>query len=119
LTQDGHETTWQTNYLGHFLLTELLLPQLQAASEEARIVNVSALAHFTVGAKFDLERLDKKEFWGGRDSYSQSKLAQVCKNFMLFRELLQFMISCFIHTLFLALMTPRRILNTLARYIDA
>ena len=36
ITKDGHELTWQSNYLGHFLLTHLLLPKLEAA-ESARI----------------------------------------------------------------------------------
>jgi NAD(P)-dependent dehydrogenase (short-subunit alcohol dehydrogenase family) len=41
---DGHETMWATNHLGPFLLTNLLLPLLQA-SAPARIVNVASDAH--------------------------------------------------------------------------
>src|SRR5215468_6015967 len=43
-TADGHERTWETNFLGPFLLTRLLLPSLKAASGP-RVVNVSSEAH--------------------------------------------------------------------------
>ena len=47
-TQDGFESQLATNYLGHFLLTHLLLPKLKEAGksgESARIINVSSAAH--------------------------------------------------------------------------
>lgn len=44
LTKDGFERTIGTNHLGHFVLTEMLLPVLTAAPH-ARIVNVSSEAH--------------------------------------------------------------------------
>lgn len=44
LTQDGLEASFSLNHLGHFLLTRLLLPLLQARSG-ARIINVSSEAH--------------------------------------------------------------------------
>jgi len=43
-TEDGNETTLQTNHLGHFLLTLLLLPKMQS-SPGCRIVNVSSIGH--------------------------------------------------------------------------
>lgn len=48
LTEDGYESHFATNYLGHFLLTHLLLNQLKAAGKEgrnSRIVNVSSIVH--------------------------------------------------------------------------
>lgn len=45
LTKDGFESVFATNYLGHFLLTHLLMPRLIAAGTDdkaARIVNVSS-----------------------------------------------------------------------------
>ena len=50
LTKDGFEMHMAVNYLGHFLLTHLLLPQLKAGGDDtegknARIVNVSSCVH--------------------------------------------------------------------------
>ena len=47
-TKDGFESQFAVNYLGHFLLTHLLLPQLRASGTEnqaARIINLSSSAH--------------------------------------------------------------------------
>lgn len=41
-TEDGFELVFATNYLGHFLLTQLLLPHM---AENARIYNVSSDMH--------------------------------------------------------------------------
>ncbi|XP_036619939.1 retinol dehydrogenase 13-like isoform X4 [Trichosurus vulpecula] len=44
ITSDGLELTFMTNYLGHFLLTNLLLKGLLGAGS-ARVVNVSSFRH--------------------------------------------------------------------------
>uniref|UniRef100_A0A0N5AEK4 Retinol dehydrogenase 12 n=1 Tax=Syphacia muris TaxID=451379 RepID=A0A0N5AEK4_9BILA len=43
-TIDKHDVTWQVNYLGHFYLTEMLLPLLKKSSN-GRIINVSCGWH--------------------------------------------------------------------------
>ena len=67
LTSDGFELQFGVNYLGHFLLTNLLLPRLNAASE-GRIVNVSSMGH-------RLNLLDLDDVNSGR--YGQSRLYSI------------------------------------------
>lgn len=50
LTKDGFESQMAINYIGHYLLTHLLMPQLIAGSHDnegknVRIVNVSSCVH--------------------------------------------------------------------------
>ncbi|PIO61039.1 hypothetical protein TELCIR_17451 [Teladorsagia circumcincta] len=74
-TVDGHEMTWQSNYLGHFLLTHLLLPALEKA-EKARIVIVASKLHL-LSKSLDLETIDDAKKYGfiGFAQYNRSKLA--------------------------------------------
>lgn len=73
-TEDGIEEHLSVNYLGHFLLTLLLLDKLRAAPE-ARIINVSAVAHYV--ATIQLEDINLETNYVPREAYGQSKLAQV------------------------------------------
>lgn len=74
MTPEGVEATFATNHLGHFLLTDLLLPALKDAAP-SRIVNVASRYG---GAKIDFDDID---FETRKFSYlkavPQSKLAQV------------------------------------------
>jgi len=79
-TKDGFETQFGINYLGHFLLTELLLDVLKA-SAPARIVCVSSVAHAGMRGvygeiDFDDLNFDKKEY-SPYQAYANSKLANV------------------------------------------
>jgi NAD(P)-dependent dehydrogenase (short-subunit alcohol dehydrogenase family) len=58
VTEDGMEKTFVTNYLGHFLLTHLLLDTLKA-SAPARIVNVAS-RHTGIKINLDDLMLEKK-----------------------------------------------------------
>ncbi|XP_016419818.1 dehydrogenase/reductase SDR family member on chromosome X [Sinocyclocheilus rhinocerous] len=52
-TEDGFETHFATNYLGHFLLTCLLLDSLVHSGKNgscSRVVSVSSSAHFAADA---------------------------------------------------------------------
>jgi NAD(P)-dependent dehydrogenase (short-subunit alcohol dehydrogenase family) len=75
LTVDGYERQIQSNHLGHFILTKMLMPKFSA---NARIINVSSSAH-----KMASKGLDLDYFWtgepayGGWKSYGQSKLANL------------------------------------------
>jgi NAD(P)-dependent dehydrogenase (short-subunit alcohol dehydrogenase family) len=80
-TADGFEMQFGTNHLGHFALTNLLLPHVTD-----RIVTVSSSAH-RMGA-IDLEDLNwerrRYRSWG---AYGQSKLANLLFTFELERRL--------------------------------
>jgi NAD(P)-dependent dehydrogenase (short-subunit alcohol dehydrogenase family) len=73
-TADGHELTWQTNFLSHFLLTRLVLPALKA-SAKPRVVNVSSEAHRS--GHLDWGDLELERRYRGYRAYANSKLAQI------------------------------------------
>jgi retinol dehydrogenase-14 len=72
LTADGLEMNFGVNYVGHFLLTELLLPLLKT-SAPSRIVVVSSNMH--PSGKIDFDDLAMEKSWSG--SYPRSKLANM------------------------------------------
>ena len=74
-TIDGNEIQFSTNYLGHFLLSELLLPVLKN-SLNSRIIHTSSVMHER--GHIDLEDLNfEKRKYNKYEAYYQSKLAQV------------------------------------------
>lgn len=97
-TEDGFETQIGINYLGHFLLTELLLDTLKA-SAPSRIVNVSSVAHAGMRGvygeiDFDDLNFDKKEY-DAYQAYANSKLANVLHALDLARRLERTDVSAF------------------------
>jgi NAD(P)-dependent dehydrogenase (short-subunit alcohol dehydrogenase family) len=74
LTADGLETTFATNHLGAFLLTNLLLDRLKA-SAPSRIINVSSRA--SESGKIDFDDLQGEKSYSGSRAYAQSKLANI------------------------------------------
>jgi len=83
-TPDGVESTFASNHLGHFLLTNLLLDKMKA-SAPARIVNVSSAANHWGRIRFDDLNLERR--WSGFRAYNQSKLANVLFTVELARRL--------------------------------
>jgi NAD(P)-dependent dehydrogenase (short-subunit alcohol dehydrogenase family) len=79
-TADGFETQIGVNHLGHFLLTELLLPALENGAP-ARIVNVSSCFHDQAMGRDGVIDLDdlffEKRDYDGWSAYAQSKLANL------------------------------------------
>lgn len=73
-TEDGFEMQMGTNHLGHFLLTNLLLPLL-THSEPARIINVTSMGH--TGGRIPLEDMNYEKSYNKYDSYFNSKLANI------------------------------------------
>ena len=72
LTLDGFETQLGVNFLGHFLLTALLLPLLMKA-EAPRVVQISSIAHRR--GKIALDDLQAEKSYQPWRVYQQSKLA--------------------------------------------
>ena len=72
-TEDGFEMQFGTNHLGHFLLTNLLVPALEAAAP-SRVVSLSSGGHSISGILFDDPNFDTTDYdpW---ISYGQSKTA--------------------------------------------
>ncbi len=79
-TEDGFETQFGINHLGHFLLTELLLDLLKA-SAPSRIVCVSSAAHVAMQKRPAIIDFDDLFFqhrkYDAVEAYCQSKLAIV------------------------------------------
>ena len=84
VTTDGFETTFQVDYLSHFLLTNLLLEVLKK-SAPSRIINVSSASHY--GGHVNFDDLQMKKGYGVMKAYSQAKLAQVLFTYELSRRL--------------------------------
>jgi NAD(P)-dependent dehydrogenase (short-subunit alcohol dehydrogenase family) len=84
LTVDGLEMQLAVNHLAYFLLTNLLLPQLQAGAP-SRIINVSSGAH--AHASIDFDDLQAERNYQPKAVYSRSKLANILFTYELARRL--------------------------------
>ncbi len=74
LTQDGFEMQFGVNFLGHFALTALLLPDLMKA-RAPRVVQLSSIAHKL--GRIDFQNLQAEQSYKPNGIYQQSKLAML------------------------------------------
>ncbi|MFG3028424.1 oxidoreductase [Streptomyces sp. NPDC048253] len=82
-TKDGFETQFGTNHLGHFALTNLLLPHITD-----RVVVLSSGAHRMPGSpRIHFDNLDLTGEYAPMAAYSQSKLANLLFTLELQRRL--------------------------------
>ncbi|XP_071723679.1 short-chain dehydrogenase TIC 32 B, chloroplastic-like [Rutidosis leptorrhynchoides] len=93
-SEDKIEMTFATNYLGHFLLTEMVLEKMIETTEksgiEGRIINLSSMIHTWVNTdSFCFNRLinPKTKSYNGTRAYAQSKLATILHAKELARQL--------------------------------
>jgi retinol dehydrogenase-14 len=84
-TKEGYEATLATNFLGPFVLTDVLMPLL-LESAPARVVNVVSSA-YSMWKRDPLEDLAAKERYVGIEAYAHSKLLNVLWTFALARRL--------------------------------
>lgn len=73
-TADGHELMFGTNHLGHFALTQRLMPLLSAAPT-ARVVTMGSFA--AKSERLDLDDLQSRKDYRPKRTYGRSKLAQM------------------------------------------
>jgi NAD(P)-dependent dehydrogenase (short-subunit alcohol dehydrogenase family) len=74
VTVDGHEMTFQVNYLAPYLLTDLLMDRL--IESKATIINTSSVAHQYFG-NLDINDLDATRAYKSTKAYGDAKLAQI------------------------------------------
>ncbi|XP_058569696.1 dehydrogenase/reductase SDR family member on chromosome X isoform X2 [Neofelis nebulosa] len=87
-TRDGFEEHFGLNYLGHFVLTNLLLDSLKEAGRPgrtARVVTVSSATHYV--GELRLRDLHGSRCYSPHGAYAQSKLALVLFTYHLQRLL--------------------------------
>ncbi|XP_067439035.1 dehydrogenase/reductase SDR family member on chromosome X [Thunnus thynnus] len=88
-TEDGFEFHFCLNYLGHFLLTNLLLDILKRSGRPgccSRIVNMSSATHYA--GVIDMDDLNRRVCYSSHGAYSQSKLALVLFTYHLQEQLM-------------------------------
>ncbi|KAM3585250.1 uncharacterized protein V6R79_011852 [Siganus canaliculatus] len=88
-TDEGFELHFVLNYLGHFLLTNLLLDLLKKSGKHgscSRIINMSSATHYA--GVLDLDDLNRKKQYSSHGAYSQSKLALVLFTYYLQEQLM-------------------------------
>ncbi|MCU1685301.1 MAG: short-chain dehydrogenase [Amycolatopsis sp.] len=83
-TPDGHELTFATNHLGHFVLVRWLTPLLDA-SPAGRVVTTGSFVGKS--AQLDLDDLQNTRDYQPKSTYARSKLAQMLFGFELDRRL--------------------------------
>jgi NAD(P)-dependent dehydrogenase (short-subunit alcohol dehydrogenase family) len=81
MTPEGNEATFAGNHLGHFLLTQRVMPLLRAAAVASkpgtvRVVSVSSSAH-EVCAGIDWNDLQLTREWSSVKSYCLAKLCNI------------------------------------------
>jgi len=81
-TVDGLERQFATNHLGHFALSNLLLPHISG-----RVVTLSSSAHRTGTIDFDDLGWRRRRYGTGSAAYAQSKLANLLFTLELQRRL--------------------------------
>ena len=74
LTSDALERTFALNHMAYFVITNLLLPQLQAAPA-GRIVSTASDAHR--GARLDFDDLQSERGYSALGAYGRSKLMNI------------------------------------------
>ena len=84
-TQDGFETHIGVNYVGHFVLTALLLDKIKC-TPGSRVVNVGSNAEMLGSIKWLLKDFNQEKFYERWISYGHSKQANIMFSYELERR---------------------------------
>ncbi|XP_043928451.1 dehydrogenase/reductase SDR family member on chromosome X [Protopterus annectens] len=90
MSEDGYEEHFAVNYLGHFLLTNLLCDTLKQSGRDgccSRIITLSSDTHFV--GELNLNDLQSRLHYSSHGAYAQSKLAVVMFTYQLQQVLRQ------------------------------
>ncbi|TLD21151.1 hypothetical protein PspLS_09294 [Pyricularia sp. CBS 133598] len=83
----GNELQFSANHIGHFLLTNLLMPKILAAGEGSRIVNITSHGHELSDVWWSDPTFNKGKDYHGWSGYGQSKTANILFTVELARKL--------------------------------
>ncbi|MDJ0954534.1 MAG: oxidoreductase [Acidimicrobiia bacterium] len=86
ITADGFESQFGINHLGHFALTGLLLPTLEA-TPDSRVVTVSSMGHRLGDGDLYWDDINADDEYHPRKRYYASKLANLLFTYELDRRL--------------------------------
>jgi len=75
-TKDGFEMQFGTNFIGHFLFANLLVPRLIQGAP-SRVVSVASSAHFMGKVQFEDINFEKGRPYAPWEAYGQSKTANI------------------------------------------
>mmetsp|Transcript_2510 Transcript_2510/g.5330 ORF Transcript_2510/g.5330 Transcript_2510/m.5330 type:complete len:462 (-) Transcript_2510:35-1420(-) len=75
MTVDNCERTFQSNHLGHFVLTAELFPYF--SRDGTKVINVSSSASNFAGPSLDMDNLNGEKSYSAWGSYGISKLANI------------------------------------------
>ena len=84
-TEDGFESQFGTNHLGHFALTGLLMDHL-LKTPGSRVVNVSSVGHRSGKMDFDNLMFEDGKGYSRHGAYGRSKLANLLFTYELQRK---------------------------------
>lgn len=76
-TKLGVESQFATNHLGHFVLTQRLMPLIKAAGKTARVVNLSSSGHLICPLRPNDINFDDGKTYDPLSAYGQSKTANI------------------------------------------
>jgi len=122
-TVDGYELQFATNYLGHFLLTNLLMDRLREG-KPSRVINVSSINYAAFGIQFD-DLTGKNTWYNGSGfatysgpflAYAQSKTAKILFTIELNERMKGFGNSYALHP---GTIITKLVVDALSTYIDS